>query len=301
MGDSASELARELTRSLTDGAPPNIALMRLLLRAEGARDAEQAIEAALRACAAQSDPQVSGRMHEVASLCRQNPGAWKTLRAICSEHPQPNPFPDRAVEDWSAAYDRMARTSPEASVALYSFGNPDLLTAATAEVVAYLSALGFIGAERKLLEIGCGIGRFLEALAPKLALAVGCDISVEMVRHAKHRCGRFSNVLIVQSCGRDLATFCNSSFDVVLAADVFPYIRHAGVDLVEIMLRETARVLRPGGALILFNFSYRGDRQADCHDMMRLSQSLGLTIAQNGARPFKLWDGLAFVIKKNSG
>jgi SAM-dependent methyltransferase len=294
VSDAPGALCGELLRALNDGAPPNVALMHLILRAHDAHAAGLAIEAALRA------PQCDrhARTHDVAELWRRHPGAFNTVRDIAAAHGTMHAAADGGLDRWASIYDRLVQTSREASVALYSLGSPELLATATAEIVAYLRRYGLLSPTRKVLDLGCGIGRLVEALAPAVGSIVGVDISPEMARHAQARCGRFANVMIVRSCGRDLAAFADARFDLVLASDVFPYIHDAG--LVWRNVAEVARVLIPGGTLVVLNFSYRGDAGADRADLRRLGDEIGFDILQNGTRPFAFWDGLAFVLKRAS-
>jgi hypothetical protein len=63
---------------------------------------------------------------------------------------------------------------------------------------------------------------------------------------------------------------------------------------------DAARLLRPGGALAIFNFSYRGDPAADGAEVARLAQRNGLWPARSGARPLSLWDGVAYLLMKRA-
>jgi ubiquinone/menaquinone biosynthesis C-methylase UbiE len=300
MSNSAAMLANELLRSVERAAPANVALMHLLLRASHSWDAGEAIDLALQS-AAQGGRLTIERLQEVAKLWSQNPQAWETVRAIGTWHGSQHRSAGHALDYWSAAYDKAAGTSPEASVALYSLGNPELLNAATFEVVSYLERLGVLGPQRKLLELGCGIGRLIEALVPLVGSAVGIDISHAMVQHAERRCRRFAHVKIAKGPAHDLTAFADESFDIVLAADVFPYIWEAGPEMVNMTLSETARVLTPGGAVVMLNFSYRSEPEADRAELLRLAEANGLNVVQYGDRPFKLWDGMAFVLEKIAG
>jgi SAM-dependent methyltransferase len=268
--------------------------MHLLLRAPDAHAAGRAIDAAWRV--AQSDRHARRRLHDLAALWRGHPGAWKVVRDVAAAHG--TMLADRALDRWASTYDRLVRTSREASVALYSLGSPELLATATAEIVAYLRHHGLLRPMRKVLDLGCGIGRLLEALAPEVGAVVGVDISSEMARHARECCRRFANVMVIRSCGRDLAAFADAGFDLVLAADVFPYIHAAGRELVWRNFAEAARVLVPGGTLVILNFSYRDDTGADRIDVSRLADEIGFDVLQNGDRPFAVWDGLAFVLRR---
>src|SRR5262249_24963782 len=155
------------------------------------------------------------------------------------------------------------RRGEEASVAAHSLGDPRLLAKATREIVNLFGAWGLLGADRRTLEIGCGIGRLQAALAPSVAEAHGIDVSPKMTAAAVRRCTGLANVFLSVSSGRDLEGFADASLDLVFAVDAFPYIHHAGEELVAAHWREAVRVLRPGGELAIFNYSYRDDISAD--------------------------------------
>ncbi len=95
--------------------------------------------------------------------------------------------------------------------------------------------------------------------------------------------------------------FRDGSFDVVLAVDSFPYLVQSGTSVVETHVAEAARVLSPGGDLLILNFSYRGDPDQDRADMRRLGPPFGFKLLRDGARAFTLWDGLAFHLAKVAG
>jgi ubiquinone/menaquinone biosynthesis C-methylase UbiE len=122
-----------------------------------------------------------------------------------------------------------------------------------------------------------------------------------MVQHAERRCRRFAHVKIAKGPAHDLTAFADESFDVVLAADVFPYIWEAGPEIVNMTLTETARVLAPGGAMVMLNFSYRSEPEADQAELISLADAHGLNVVHCGDRPFKLWDAMAFVLEKIAG
>ena len=206
--------------------------------------------------------------------------------------------PARSVEEGIAFCERLldwsVQQSEEASVALYSLGNPQLLELATAEIVAQLKAWGAVTASTTLLDIGCGIGRLLIALAPEIQSATGIDVSAEMVKTARRRCAPFSNVTVIKGDGRGLGELDNEAFDVVVAVDSFPYLKQSGYQLVERFFAESARVLKPGGQLVILNYSYSENDNADANEVGILSAKNGLEVRLAGTRPFKLWDGVAF-------
>ena len=197
-----------------------------------------------------------------------------------------------------AFFDRSVSRSEISSVAAYSLGDPKILAKATREVVDLLDRWKLLGPDRKTLEIGCGIGRMQEALAPRVAEAHGIDISPRMLDAARVRCARFPNVHLTQGSGRDLAAFADESLDLVYAVDSFPYVVQAGAALAEAHFHEAARVLRPGGDFVIFNYSYRDTLKADKRDVHRLAHAAGLNVMVAGSQPFTFWDGIAFRMRR---
>lgn len=142
------------------------------------------------------------------------------------------------------------------------------------------------------------MGRFAEALAPHLRSVLGLDLSAGMVEEARRR-SRRANVRFAVGTGRDLAGVADASVDLVLAADVFPYLVGAG--LADRHVAEIARVLRPGGAAAVLNYSYRGDPEADGRDLAASAARHGLSPERAGGRPFRLWDASAFLLRRQAG
>ena len=183
-------------------------------------------------------------------------------------------------------------------MALYSLGNPEILARATGEVIGLLERWDVLPAGGRALEIGCGIGRLLGPLAERLDGVVGIDVSPRMIEAATRRTAGLQGVRVALSGGRDLAGFDDASFGLVLAVDSYPYIVQAGMALASSMMAEIARVLEPGGAFVLLSFSYRGDDDADRADVAALARATGLEVVAGGTRPFSLWDGLAFLLRR---
>jgi cyclopropane fatty-acyl-phospholipid synthase-like methyltransferase len=209
-----------------------------------------------------------------------------------------SPKPAGSVEEGIAFCERLfdwsVQQSEEASVALYSLGNPRLLELATSEIVSQLRAWGAVTKDTALLDIGCGIGRLLVALAPEVRSATGIDVSAEMVKAARRRCAPYSNVTVMKGDGRGLGELADASFDVAVGVDSFPYLRQSGYALVERFFAESARVLKRGGQLVILNYSYSEDEDADEKEVCTLAAENGLEVILAGARPFELWDGVAF-------
>lgn len=207
-------------------------------------------------------------------------------------------FAEGGVARVAAFFDRQATRAPEAGVALYSLGDPAILAAATAEIVAWLDAEGLLDPAPDLLDLGCGIGRLATALAPRCRSVLGLDVSVGMVAEARRRGAGLGNARFETTPGEDLAALPAAAFDLVLAVDSFPYIVQVGDDAADRHAEGAARALRPGGALVILNLSYRQDLAADQADAARWAARHGFALARAGEQPFALWDGTAFVLRR---
>jgi SAM-dependent methyltransferase len=193
-------------------------------------------------------------------------------------------------------FDRAVSLAPEASVALYSLGSADILDRATTEIVTRLAEWNLLRRDSMVLDIGCGIGRIERALAPQVGAIMAIDVSQGMIEEARRRCGDLGNVDFEQCNGHDLARYGDGCFDLVLAVDSFPYLFAADPEIVVRHLKDSARILRLGGAAVILNFSYRGDEDADRSDVERLAGMCGFRVERAGTRDFMLWDGLTFLL-----
>ncbi len=240
------------------------------------------------------------RLSALSALLDQHGSAFATIRAVMAEaqHDRSASSAEETIAHWSAVFDRLAKSQPEAGVALYALGSAELLQAATSEIVEALRGWGLTGGGRDILEIGCGIGRFVRALAPVVAHVTGLDVSREMIVAARQRCAGLPNVLLDVSSGRDLTGLDDSRFDLVLASDVFPYLVQAGAELAARHIVEAGRVLRPGGTLAIFNYSYRGDPSLDRRDLLDAAAGAGFASPEEPRPTFAHWDGAVFLLRK---
>jgi SAM-dependent methyltransferase len=94
------------------------------------------------------------------------------------------------------------------------------------------------------LEIGCGIGRVLQHVAPMCREVHGVDISAEMVKQGEERLRHLPNVRFWHGNGYDLELFDDDSFDLVHCGLVF---QHMPKTTVYNYLVETYRTLKPEG------------------------------------------------------
>lgn len=289
-----------LTDAATTPGPDTVALMRILIEASSEAEARAAFDRVGAIHDATADRAGVARLATLRRLWADTPQAWSvvhdTVNGIAHEHRDTTAA--GTLRYWAEAFDRLAARSPEASVALYSFGSATLLAEATDEVVATMRGWDLLAPGRDALDIGCGIGRFLVALAPLLRSIVGLDLSATMVREAERRCAALPQVRVAQTAGLDLAAIRSDSMDLILAADVFPYIVQAGADLAASFFGEMARVLRPNGRALILNLSYRGDLAADRRDADAWARASGLVVTRNGTRDLRSWDAPAFLLAK---
>jgi ubiquinone/menaquinone biosynthesis C-methylase UbiE/DNA-binding transcriptional ArsR family regulator len=104
---------------------------------------------------------------------------------------------------------------------------------------------------RSLLDLGTGTGRMLELLGPAIERGLGIDLSLAMLAIARARLDRagLRHCTVRQGDIYDLAV-ARDSFDLVLVHQVLHYLDDAGG-----AIREAARVLRPGGRLLVVDFA----------------------------------------------
>ena len=119
----------------------------------------------------------------------------------------------------------------------------------------------------RLLDIGCGTGRFLDFLKqawPRLP-ALGVDMSEPYVRYARRHLKRWSRMSFIVGNAESLPV-PDESQDAVTSIFVFhelpPKVRR-------VVFRECARVLKPGGRLVLVDSLQRGD-QPDYEGLLEL-------------------------------
>lgn len=138
-------------------------------------------------------------------------------------------------------------------------------------------------ATARVLDVGCGTGELLRRLAAKYpdAVLAGLDPVAEMLAVAADKLGGTRDLRIGYA---DALPWNSGSFDVVVSCNMFHYITHPVA-----ALREMARVLRPGGTIVLTDWCddyiacrvcnlylrltnrafYKTYRRAECLDLLR--------------------------------
>jgi ubiquinone/menaquinone biosynthesis C-methylase UbiE/DNA-binding transcriptional ArsR family regulator len=104
---------------------------------------------------------------------------------------------------------------------------------------------------RSLLDLGTGTGRMLEMFGPDIERGLGLDLSLDMLLLARDRLERASlrNCSVRQGDIYDLP-LADDSFDVVILHQVLHFLDDGAR-----AIREAARVLRPGGRLLVVDFA----------------------------------------------
>ncbi len=96
---------------------------------------------------------------------------------------------------------------------------------------------------RRVLEIGCGSAPCARWLATQGAWPVGLDLSGEMLRHAAVFNAATGVAVPLVQAGAERLPFADASFDLACSAfGAVPFVAEPGR-----VMREVARVLRPGG------------------------------------------------------
>jgi len=94
-----------------------------------------------------------------------------------------------------------------------------------------------------VLDVGCGTGKVLQAIAPYVKKIVGLDSSSEMLDHAKKL--SLTNCTFIEGFAEKLV-FPNNSFDKITARMIFHHLIERGQQA----MKECYRVLKQGGKMV---------------------------------------------------
>ncbi|MEA2165492.1 MAG: hypothetical protein QOK37_3619 [Thermoanaerobaculia bacterium] len=131
------------------------------------------------------------------------------------------------------------------AVSLPACGDGFFLAAKAVQLLKLLGAHFGEVATLEILDVGCGIGLLEHQLAGTASLLVGVDVAIEAVRHAQQ------SVAGASFAGFDglHLPFREAAFDAAVAICVFHHVE-PGQQLA--LAREMARVVRPGGVVVIF-------------------------------------------------
>lgn len=97
-----------------------------------------------------------------------------------------------------------------------------------------------------VLENGCGVGMYVDHLAPFSGRVIGLEYDLERAHQAQVQTSRYSNVRVVCAAGEELP-FPDASIDLILSHEVLEHVRDD-----RIAAREMVRVLKPLGRIVVF-------------------------------------------------
>jgi ubiquinone/menaquinone biosynthesis C-methylase UbiE len=148
---------------------------------------------------------------------------------------------------------------------LYSWFNPGHLFMIQERERQVLRSLRARGAGSlpmtKILDVGCGNGYWLHEFikwGARPENIVGVDLLPERIQAARRRCPE----TVQFHCGNAARlNFPDSSFDLVIQSTVFTSILNC--DLRHQIANEMIRVVKPGGAILWYDFHVRNRRNSD--------------------------------------
>src|SRR6266542_3802012 len=115
--------------------------------------------------------------------------------------------------------------------------------------------LALLPSEWTVADLGCGTGAIAADLAGRVRKVVAVDQSAEMLRAARKRLARADNVEIHEA-RLEALPLADASCDAAVAVLVLSYLRDPAA-----ALREAARILRPGGRLVVVEAARHGDEE----------------------------------------
>jgi SAM-dependent methyltransferase len=158
---------------------------------------------------------------------------------------------EQAWEDWGALNPLYAiLTDPR-----YRHGESDVDEfMATGEglangVMGECERLGLAISRGRALDFGCGVGRVTLPLSRRFSEVIGLDVSTSMIDSARRRHADQPNCTFEVHKESDLRRFPDLHFDLVFCVLVLQHLPSQGA--IVRFLEEFARVLRPGGALVV--------------------------------------------------
>jgi ubiquinone/menaquinone biosynthesis C-methylase UbiE len=102
-------------------------------------------------------------------------------------------------------------------------------------------------AGKRVLEIGCGIGRLFEGLSQRFAEVYGIDVSSQMLEYGKANCP--VQAVWIHGDGLSLTGIDSETIDYVISYEVIQHI--PSKTIIEKYIRESYRVLKQGGGMQL--------------------------------------------------
>lgn len=98
----------------------------------------------------------------------------------------------------------------------------------------------------RVLENGCGVGMYVDRLAPFAGKVIGLEYDLARAAEARTLNRKHPNSEIINAAGEKLP-FSSNSFDLILSHEVLEHVEDD-----QAAAGEMARILRPGGRIALF-------------------------------------------------
>lgn len=236
----------------------------------------------------QSQPRISRHLKllcEAGLLERNREGAWAyfrlpgrgplvhIVRQIVDAVPQDDPTLTLDLERLQAIVDaRAARAADYFKRNAAKWDQIRSLSIDDAEIEQRLLGLLPLGDDTDLLDIGTGTGRIVEVLGPHVGRAIGIDLSQEMllVARSKLERARLRNCSVRQGDMYQLP-LAGASFDLVTVHQVLHYAEQPAA-----VIAEAARVLRPGGRLVVVDFAEHAEeslRETHAHRWLGFAET----------------------------
>ncbi len=152
-------------------------------------------------------------------------------------------------QDYKKFWDNMAKDKAGAYLAVAGepFGKPatdESISAHGKDTADIIKKTLEIGPTDRVLEVGVGVGRIAEHIAPICKSFTGTDISENMIKYSSEHLKKFDNVSLHLNKKCDLSMFDDGSFDKIYIQVVMIHLDRE--DAFHYM-RESLRVLAPGG------------------------------------------------------
>jgi SAM-dependent methyltransferase len=150
--------------------------------------------------------------------------------------------------EYAKVWDGLSKTPEMAEAAATGFTGESELRKSGAIVAERIAIATAMRKTEDVLEIGCGVGRVGWSIAPRCRSWIGCDISANMLSHAKRRLDGIPNIRLVHLDQSGLSAIRDSSIDIVYCTNALPHF-----DQLErwCYIAEAYRVLRPTGRLYI--------------------------------------------------
>jgi ubiquinone/menaquinone biosynthesis C-methylase UbiE len=192
-----------------------------------------------------------------------------------------------SVWNWARSYDLL--------IGLVTFGRERAFRRRIADLVR-------LHPGEAVLDVGCGTGTLAivarERVGAPPGYVTGIDPSVQMIARARRKAERASLPIDFQVGVIEHLSFLDQSFDVVLSTFMM---HHLPDDLKRQGLAEIARVLKPGGRLLVLDLKgHTGPWKSSIADQLTLLKEAGFSQVERGETRFFGFPGLGFVRAQKS-